>query len=317
MAAGSNLIALVTRLSPEAEQGWLATLRRAMPNETILSIREMDENQRQCTDIAIVANPDPADLRRLPRLAWVHSLWAGVERLVLELQDFSRPIVRLVDPKLSETMAEAALAWTLYLSRDMPAYAAQQRQRRWEQLTYRAAGDTRVGILGLGALGRAAALKLTQVGFQVSGWSRQVKTIDGIVTHSGETGLNSLLAQSDILICLLPLTAETTGLINAEKLALLPPQAGVINFARGRIIATGDLVAALDEGRVKHAVLDVFDIEPLDMASPLWSHPRITVLPHISAPTNQDTAAAIVATNIATYRATDALPPTIDFERGY
>lgn len=317
MATGANLIALVTRLSEEGEQNWLSTLRQAMPDETILSIREMDADALQRAEIAIVANPDPADLRRLPQLKWVHSLWAGVERLVLELKGFDKPIVRLVDPKLSETMAEAVLAWTLYLSRDMPAYAAQQRQCRWEQLTYRAACDTRVGILGLGALGSAAAQTLRQVGFQVSGWSRQPKTIDGISTFSGEEGLKALLAQSDILVCLLPLTAETTGLLNAEKLALLPPQAGLINFARGRIIVTADLVAALDEGRVKHAVLDVFETEPLDMASPLWSHPRITVLPHISAPTNPETAAAIVAGNIATYRQSGTLPATIDFQRGY
>jgi glyoxylate/hydroxypyruvate reductase len=317
MAAGSNLIALVTRLSPEAEESWLATLRQAMPAETILSIRQMSEYERQRAEIAIVANPDPADLRRLPQLAWVHSLWAGVERLVLELKDFTRPIVRLIDPKLSETMAEAVLAWTLYLSRDMPAYAAQQRQRRWEQLPHRAACDTRVGILGLGALGSAAALTLKQVGFQVSGWSRQAKEIDGITTHAGEEGLKTLLTQSDILVCLLPLTTETTGLLDAEKLALLPPQAGVINFARGRIIATADLVAALDAGHIKHAVLDVFEVEPLDLSSPLWSHPCVTVLPHISAPTNPGTAAAIVAGNIATYRKTGALPAAIDFARGY
>lgn len=288
-----------------------------MPAETILSIGQMDEDALYRVDVAIVANPDPADLIRLPQLKWVHSLWAGVERLVLELKDFDKPIVRLVDPKLSETMAEAVLAWTFYLSRDMAAYAAQQRQSRWEQLTYRAACDTRVGILGLGALGTAAALKLGQAGFQVSGWSRNPKMIEGIAGYSGEDGLAHLLAQSDVVVCLLPLTAETTGLINAEKLSLLPPHAGLINFARGRIIVTGDLVAALDDRRVKHAVLDVFEVEPLDTTSPLWSHPHITVLPHISAPTNPGTAAGIVAANVAEYRRTGNTPAGLDFLRGY
>lgn len=317
MAAGPNRIALVTRLSKEAEQVWLATLRQAMPTEIIHSIREMDADALQRVEIAIVANPDPTDLVRLPQLKWVHSLWAGVERLVLELKGFDKPIVRLVDPKLSETMAEAVLAWTLYLTRDMPAYATQQRQCRWEQLTYRAAVDTRVGILGLGALGSAAAFKLKQVGFQVSGWSRHPKAVDGVTAHSGEEGLNCLLAQSDIVVCLLPLTDETSGLINAEKLALLPPRAGLINFARGRIVVTRDLLAALDGGIVKHAVLDVFETEPLETTSLLWKHPYITVLPHISAPTNPSTAAMIVANNVSEYRRSGITPVGIDFSRGY
>lgn len=317
MADGPNLLALVSRMSEDAEQGWLAALRLAMPDETILSIREMGADALQRVEVAIVANPDPADLVRLPQLKWVHSLWAGVERLVLELKGFDKPIVRLVDPKLSETMAEAVLAWTLYLARDMPAYAAQQRLCRWQPLTYRAACDTRVGILGLGALGSAAALKLNQVGFQVSGWSRHPKVIEGITAHSGEEGLKSLLAQSNIVICLLPLTAETNGLINAEKLALLPPQAGFINFARGRVVVTNDLLAALDEGFVKHAVLDVFETEPLEMTSPIWKHPGITVLPHISAPTNPATAAAIVAANVSDYRRSGIAPAGIDFCKGY
>ena len=317
MASEGRLIALVTRQSKEAEQKWLATLTAAMPHERIIPFADLSEAERALVDIAIVANPDPDDVRRLPNLQWVHSLWAGVERLVLELKGFDRPIVRLVDPKLSETMAEAVLAWTLYLSRDMPAYADLQQRRVWQELPYRAACDLRVGLLGLGALGSAAAKLLRMAGFQVSGWSRSQKDIPGVSTYSGADGLKQLLAQSDIVVCLVPLTAETRGLMGAEQFALMPKGAELINFARGPVVVTEDLIAALDSGQIKHAVLDVFDKEPLDETSPLWSHRQVTVLPHISAPTNPSTAALIVAGNIAAYRSTGELPQSVDFARGY
>ncbi|MFS2151885.1 2-hydroxyacid dehydrogenase [Rhizobium sp. Rhizsp42] len=313
----SPLIALVTRLSEAAESNWLMALSAAMPQETIRSIRQLSPDELGRVDIAIVANPDPADLERLPNLKWVHSLWAGVERLVLELKGFSRPIVRLVDPDLARTMAEAVLAWTLYLSRDMPAYDMQQRQSLWRQLPYRSAPDTRVGLLGLGALGRAAARQLRLAGFAVSGWSRTEKQVDGVETYFGADGLDAMLRTSDIVVCLLPLTAETTGLLGAREFALLPANAGFINFGRGHIVKTLDLIAALDAGAVKHAVLDVFETEPLDEQSPLWDHPGVTVLPHISAPTNPSTAAKIVANTIGEYRATGVPPDGIDFDRGY
>ncbi len=146
----SSLIALVTRLSDEAEAQWLDLLRAALPGETVLSLRAMTAEQRDQADIAVVANPDPNDLKSLPNIAWVHSLWAGVERLVAELPGFDRPIVRLVDPQLARNMSEAALAWTFYLFRDMPAYARQQEQKIWNALPYRRASDVTVGILGLG-----------------------------------------------------------------------------------------------------------------------------------------------------------------------
>lgn len=311
------MIALITRLDAAEERAWLDSLRQAMPDETIHPIDAMSEEDRARTEIAIVANPDPSALRRLPNLRWVQSLWAGVERLVGELPGFDRPIVRLVDPELARTMAEAVLAWSLYLSRDMPAYAMQQRARLWQPRPYRSAGETRIGLLGLGALGRVAAGQLLSVGFQVSGWSRSPKTIDGVDTVSGEAGLAGLLARSDILVCLLPLTAQTRGLLDARRLAMMPPGAALINFGRGPIVETGALLDALDNGPLDHAVLDVFDKEPLEPDSPLWRHPKVTILPHISAPTNPRTAAGVVAGNIARYRMSGILPDGIDPQRGY
>lgn len=313
----SNLIALVTRETQAEEECWLDALQAAMPNEIVLSIRDMLADDLDRVDIAIIANPDPADLERLPNLKWVHSLWAGVERLVLELKEFSPPVVRLVDPELAETMAEAVLAWSLYLSRDMPAYAAQQRQRVWEQRPYRSARDLRVGILGLGALGTRATQKLKLAGFNVAGWSKRPKHLDGVESFDGAEGFDAILSRSDIVVCLLPLTPETTSLIGSRELALFRENASLINFGRGRIVNTEALIDALDRRIVKHAVLDVFEIEPLDAGSPLWAHPHLTVLPHISGPTNQSTASAIVAARIADYRLTGKLPHGVDFSRGY
>jgi glyoxylate/hydroxypyruvate reductase A len=310
-------IALVTRLSPEGEQMWLERLSAAMPGEDIRAFGALAPEERAAVEIAIVANPDPADLAQLPGLAWVHSLWAGVERLVAELGDFRPPIVRLVDPELARTMSEAALAWTYYVFRDMPLYAAQQRAAQWIQQSYRRPDQTTVGVLGLGELGAAAAARLHDAGFNVAGWSRSPKELPDVTCRSGDDGLAETLAASDILLCLLPLTGETRGLLDTRRLALLPRGAKLINFARGPIIDTPALVAALDRGEVGHAVLDVFDVEPLPSDSPLWRHPGITVLPHVSAATDPDTATAIVAQNIAAYRADGSLPATVDMRRGY
>jgi glyoxylate/hydroxypyruvate reductase A len=237
--------------------------------------------------------------------------------LVSELGDTAKPIVRLVDPQLSWTMAEAVLAWTYYLFRDMPAYAAQQREQRWNQLPYRRADQTTVGILGLGTLGTAAAARLQDAGFGVVGWSRSPKQLADIEAYSGPEGLDSVLSKADILVCLLPLTGNTTGMIDAAFLSRLKPGVSLINFARGKVIVAADLLAALDQGHVKHAVLDVFEVEPLPAEDPLWRHPAVTILPHISAPTDVDTAAAIVAANITHYRLTGQLPPTVNMAQGY
>lgn len=310
-------IAFVSRLDGDGEAGWLELLAALLPDETLLSFRDMSAGQKGQAEIAIVANPDPADIADLSGLRWIHSLWAGVERLMAELPPTAPPVVRLVDPELSRVMAEAVLAWTYYLHRDMPAYARQQRDAVWKQLDYVHPSQRRVGLLGLGELGIAAGRSLSQAGFSVMGWSRTAKAQEDFECLAGQDGLRRLLSESDILVCLLPLTADTRGLLDTGRLASMKPGSSIINFARGPIVDIPALIAALDAGQLGHAVLDVFEHEPLDSASRLWAHPKVTVLPHISAPTNQDSAARIVAANIATYRRSGALPRTVDRKRGY
>ncbi|MCO5733196.1 glyoxylate/hydroxypyruvate reductase A [Rhizobium sp. SSA_523] len=310
-------IAFVTRATAEEGEAWLSVLRQAMPQERILAFASMSAADRQAADIAIVANPDPADVAQLTGLSFIHSLWAGVERLVMELGDGAPPIVRLVDPELSRVMGEAVLAWTYYLQRDMPAYRQRQAERLWEPRPYRHPKETTIGLLGLGALGSEAAQRLVGAGFAVQGWSRTPRSLPDVETFSGEDGLDRILSSSDIIVCLLPLTPQTRGLLNAERLARLKDKAALINFARGAIIPAADLIAGLDAGRIAHAVLDVFETEPLPVDSPLWTHPKVTVLPHISAPTTEGSAAKIVAGNVDQFRKAGKLPKTVDRKRGY
>jgi glyoxylate/hydroxypyruvate reductase A len=253
-----NLIALVARLDPVEEDAWLAALTAVMPNENVVLFRTLSPSRRCDVEIAIVANPDPADVARLPILALVQSLWAGVERLVSELGPSAPPIVRMVDPEMARTMSEAVLAWTYYLQRDMPAYRENQQKALWQELDYRHPGEMTIGLLGLGALGTAAAERLTHAGFNVAGWSRSAKVIEGVETLTGDAGLQALLENSDILVCLVPLTDATRGLLDAGRLAAMKQGAALINFARGAVIVADDLIAVLDSGRLSHAVLDVF-----------------------------------------------------------
>ena len=309
-------VALIGCKGPKQEAESLRILAAAMPEERIVPFRVLDDAARAAARIAIVANPDPAEVAALPGLVWVQSLWAGVEKLVGAF-DRPLPIVRLVDREMARIMAEAVLAWTLYLQRDMPAYARQQRERVWRAHPYRKPADVTVGLLGLGALGTAAAQRLAEAGFRVVGWSRTPRAEAGLETVHGPEGLPVMLGRSDVVVCLVPLTPQTRGLLNAERLSALKPGAALINFARGPIVVTDDLIAALDSGHLSHAVLDVFETEPLPPDSALWSHPGVTVLPHISGPTDMDSAAATVAANVRAYRRTGQVPEGIDAGRGY
>ncbi|MFT3997324.1 MAG: glyoxylate/hydroxypyruvate reductase A [Asticcacaulis sp.] len=304
-------IVFTGRIDAEETALWLKALRIALPQARIVT---PDEAVPETVEVVIAANPDPAELRRFPRLKWVHSVWAGVERLMAELPEVL-PVVRLIDPELSRVMGEAVLTFALYLQRDVPAYARQQRQQLWEQRPYRAPQEMTVGVLGLGEMGRAAAGRLGEAGFGITGWSRTPCAM-AFETFHGDAGLETVLRRSDIVVCLLPLTPGTRGLLDAQRLSWMREGAALINFGRGAIVDAEALYQALDT-HLSHAVLDVFATEPLPESSPLWTHEKVTVLPHISAPTNVETAAAIVAGNIRDWIATGRMPEAVDRQRGY
>lgn len=311
------MIALVTQLNDVENQQWLSLLSDLMADESIKLLSTMTEDERLACDIAIIANPKLDDLRLLPNLTWVQSLWAGVESLTHSMQEMSLPLVRLIDPMLSQAMAEAALAWSLYLHRDMPQYAKQQLQGVWKQLDYTEPKNRHISILGLGALGQEAAKVLSQQGFRVSGWSFSQKQMTNVNCFSGQPGLKAMLQDTDILICLLPLTDDTRHLIGTDFIAQLPDGAQLINFARAGIINRPELLAALDTEKLAHAVLDVFEEEPLPKNSVYWQHENITVLPHISAQTNPYSASKIVALNISNYRTKNIIPDSVNMAKGY
>ncbi|AOW78157.1 glyoxylate/hydroxypyruvate reductase A [Colwellia sp. PAMC 20917] len=315
------VITFVSQLAQQEQDAWLALLSTKLPNEAIKLDKDLSVEQKLQCEIAIVANPDPNILSQYPKLIWVQSLWAGVDALVSQLSD-NKPtpsfkLVRLIDPILAQTMSEAVLTWVLYLHRDMPKYLQQQKSAQWLQHRYLLPQERTLGILGLGELGKLSALRLHDNGFNVLGWSQSDKLINGITCYSGDEGLVTMVKQTDILICLLPLTSATYQLINDDLLTNLPPGASIINFARGGIVANHDLINHLANGNIEHAILDVFQQEPLDKSDALWSNEKITVLPHISAPTHFESAGEIVTNNIKKYRSNDQIPIYIDWNKGY
>ncbi|GAB2203444.1 glyoxylate/hydroxypyruvate reductase A [Roseibium sp. ROS1] len=312
------VVPFVSSASPDERQSWREALPKALDGIAEVKLFEdLTEDQRSEARVAIVANPDPANVAALPNLVWVQSLWAGVERLMGELPANGPKIVRLTDPQMAETMSEAVLAWTLYLHRSMPRYIAQQRQKVWQDHVLERPQERTVGVLGLGKLGAAAAMRMKANGFNVLGWSRTEKSIEGIACRHGRAGLLEVLGQSDFIVLLMPLTDETRGLLGQDELSACKKGASIINFARGPIIDTAALINKLDNGPLGHAVLDVFDEEPLPPSSPLWDHDKVTVLPHISAPTIISTASRIVADNIGRYFEDGTVPPAVDRDRGY
>ena len=312
-----QVLPLLTVESESVRNKMLANLRAALPDEHIDLIDNFSSEQLNEVDVGIAANPAPAMFKQLPNLVWVQSMWAGIENMLEDARLNKFKLARLVDPILTATMAEAAVAWTLYLHRRMPEYSKLQRNRRWQQLSYKPASERRVSLLGLGELGRASAERLVSNQFQVSGWSRGAKSLPGVTCYAGSDGLEQMLAATDILIVLLPLTDATRALINTRTLALLPNSSSLINFARGPVVDSNALLQALDQGKLDHAVLDVFDKEPLSQESPLWHHERVTILPHISALTDPGSAAKIAASQVSAYRDTGTLPETVDLVRGF
>lgn len=300
-----------------ANAEWLSALRTAMPGREILPIAQLDEQARAAATYAIVTNPDPAEVARLPNLRWLHSVWAGVDGLLRGMPNPSFKLVRLIDPQLSQTMAESVLSWVLFLHREIPIYQAQQRKNLWLPRPAVNFSARRVGVLGLGALGRVAACRLAELGFDVGGYSRTPRSIPGVRCYHGDAGLQELLSASQIVVCLLPSTQATQGLLDARMLAHLPAGASLINFARAAILDDNALKAALDRAQLAHAVLDVFSREPLPEDSWHWQHPQVTVLPHCAAPTDRNTAAVIVARHIAEFDATGQIPMAVDTTRGY
>ncbi len=314
-------ILILTRVSAENAAMWRDLLAAALPEETLLPVvpgglpEDVDLSE---VDVAIVANPPPGLLTACGNLKLIQSLWAGVDALLTDDTLPAGPVLaRLVDPALAAAMAEAVATWTLWLHRQGPDYQASEIAHEWRQRFQPTAAERKVGLLGLGAMGRASAGLLKQIGFDVAGWSRTAVKIPGIRTFSGPDGLDAMLAETEILVNLLPLTEETRGILGAPLFSKLPAGARVVNFGRGDHLVPADLLVALERGQLSHAVLDVFSKEPLRPECPYWDNPQITVLPHVAAATDPRTAAREVAENIRRFRRGEPLVGIVERKRGY
>jgi glyoxylate/hydroxypyruvate reductase A len=295
---------------------WAALLRAALPHETLVLDRAAVD--AAAIDIAIVANPPSGVLAGLPRLAFVQSLWAGVDRLLADpTVPPDVPLARMVDPAMSTAMAEAALWAVLHVHRDFADYAQQQRAGEWRQHSQRRADEVPVAVLGLGRMGATVARRLADNGYPVTGWSTRAASVPGIATRAGDAALAPLLGESAVVVNLLPLTAATRGFFDAKRLAQMRPGAALVNLARGAHVVEADLLAALDRGRLRHAVLDVFAEEPLPASHAFWAHPSVTILPHVAAQTDPRSAVASVARNVQAVRAGQVPAHLVDRRRGY
>jgi glyoxylate/hydroxypyruvate reductase A len=302
---------------------WTQALRASLPDDDILAwtgdaaCAPAAKVQAGVT-VAIVANPPPGRLARLPGLRLVQSAWAGVDALLADPALPAVPLARLVDPQLAADMAEAVLGHVLALHRQMPAYRAQQARGVWQPLAQPRMAERRVGVLGMGEMGQASAALLAQVGFDVVGWSRRPREpLPGVAMASGADGLDHVLGTAQILVNLLPLTPQTQGLLGAGAFARMPRGAGLVNAGRGGHVVVPDLIAALDAGQIGHAVLDVFTVEPLPASDPLWRRDDVTITPHVAAPTDPRSAARAIAANISRWRAGEALVGLVDRGTGY
>jgi Phosphoglycerate dehydrogenase and related dehydrogenases len=265
-------------------------------------------------------------LRRLPNLKIIFSAGAGVDHIMSDpdVHDLHAnvPIVRVVAPNLTQHMAEYVVWRVMDHHRQGIAYRQLQAQSVWESLSQPTASEVTVGIMGLGALGRAAAEKLLAIGFRVAGWSRTPRDVPGVESYTGEDGLTPFLNRTDILVILLPLTPATEGMVNYSVLARLRqngPLGGpcLINASRGRVHREADILRALDEGILKEASLDVFEREPLPEESPIWQHPRIVVTPHEAAASDPDHLAPLMLTQMEAYERGEPLSNLVDREWGY
>ena len=267
---------------------------------------------------SLIRRPPIGELAKYPNLKGIFSYGAGVEHL---LQDPGLPrgvpVVRVIDPTLAQGVVQFIVERVLHLHRDFHRYPAFQRDGSWTRLDYPEAGDRHVGILGAGYLGAEAARCLLSLGFSVAGWNRTPKAVEGMASFSGDDALIPFLERTNILVCILPLTPATTGILNARTLAALPEGAYVINVGRGAHVVDQDLIAALDSGHLAGAALDVFRAEPLPADDPFWRHNKILLTPHAAGRAQGDGSPREVAENMARIRAGQPPRLTADPDRGY
>ncbi|BAF89463.1 putative dehydrogenase [Azorhizobium caulinodans ORS 571] len=297
---------------------WLAAIGEHLPGlDMHIATREGAPCPAEDVHYAVVWKPPQDFFKPFTNLKLVVNLGAGVDALVSRTDLPDVPITRLSDPEMSKMMAGFVLMCVLRHARDIVAFERIQKEGRWRYIHPTTPDRIRVGVMGLGELGATAAHEIARFGYPVKGWSRTPKALPGIECHHGLEALPQFLAQTDILVVMLPLTPETRHIVNAERLAMLPKGAKFINVARGPIVDEPALVAALQSGHISEASLDVFEEEPLPEASPLWGMDNVLITPHLASIALPRSAAAQIAENIRRIRAGQPVLNRVDPSRGY
>ncbi|MBU9697457.1 glyoxylate/hydroxypyruvate reductase A [Rhodobacteraceae bacterium HSP-20] len=296
-------------------QDYAAPLRAALADAGIDATLTREADPAGVDYIVYAPSSPVQDFAPFTRCKAVLSLWAGVERIVGN-PTLTQPLCRMVDPALTEGMVEWVVGHALRHHLGMDRHIVNP-GRVWDPTCPPLARERPVAMLGMGELGTACARALAALNFPVTGWSRTPKDVAGIPCLSGEAGLEQALCGAAIVVTLLPRTPETENTLDARRLALLPQGAVILNPGRGALIDDAALLAALDAGRVGHATLDVFRVEPLPQDHPFWTHPRVTVTPHIAADTRAPSASRVIVENIRRAEAGEPLLNRVDRQRGY
>lgn len=309
-------MALVLRVGPAREQWWLEHMRSLLPE---IECRLWgDPGDVDEIEIAVVWKPPAGGLKRFPNLRAIVSIGAGIDHVLAdpELPKYV-PIIRTTGEDLKVRMREYVTLHVLRLHRRLPDIEAAQERREWLQLVNPPAYERKVGLMGLGDLGADCARALNALGFDVAGWSRRPKVIDGVKSFAGQESFAAFLNRTEILVCLLPLTPATIGILNAELFEKLPKGASIINAARGGHLVEEDLLKALDAGQVGSAILDAFKTEPLPADHPFWDHPKVLVTPHVASLIDPVTGGKAIAANVRKFLAGEPVPDLVDLEQGY
>lgn len=297
-------------------QDWLDALKNSLPHANVRIWREGDNAH---ADYAIVWKPPVGMLRGRTGLKAIFSRGAGVDGILQLAHDLPNgvPVIRLSDAGMGVQMAEYVTHTVLRYYRRFDAYEGLQRKQQWQPLPARQRADFRIGVLGLGVLGQRIIAALQHFDFPVNGWSRTKKTLDGVTCYAGREQLPAFMQASKVVVCILPLTDDTRGILNRETLSQLPPGAYLINVARGAHLVETDLLALVQSEHIAGAALDVFEQEPLPPVHPFWQEPRITLTPHIAALTMIEESVVQIADKMQALQHGTPIAGVVDLNRGY
>jgi len=305
----------VALLSRSADLDFLCPMLQAM--DPFLDVRTWPDPRCLEAEVAVCWQTPPGLYAQMPNLKLVHSIAAGVDNVVAQQDLRDLPVCRVVDPMLAEGMLQFVLWGVLYFHRKLDVALANQRSRQWQRPPQSPASACRVGLMGLGELGGHIAARLPSLGYSVSGWSRTPREIPNVTVYSGEAGYDDFLAQTDVLVCLLPLTAQTRGILGQRTFDALPWGSALIHCGRGEHLVERDLMNAIDSGQLHGAIVDVFEQEPLPPEHPLWATPGVVVTPHMATMASFDVVVQQVVRNIAQLRLEAPLFNQVDTVRGY